>query len=216
MGEIKTIVREDIARMDKEFRRNLINCLSGFKSVCLCGTAAPHGSTNLSVISSVVHIGANPPLMGMILRPPVVERNTLSNILETGFFTLNHLTRAIYEQGHQTAARYSKNESEFSATGLREWYSDILPAPYVEESPVKIGLEFRERIDIATNGTVLLIGEIVEIIVPKADLLEDGYLDIEKAGTITIAGLDAYHASRKLTRLSYPKAGEPLKKKDAF
>jgi hypothetical protein len=88
--------------------------------------------------------------------------------------------------------------------------------PYVEESPVKIGLEFRERIDIATNGTVLLIGEIVEIIVPKADLLEDGYLDIEKAGTITIAGLDAYHASRKLTRLSYPKAGEPLKKKDAF
>jgi hypothetical protein len=36
-------------------------------------------------------------------------------------------------------------------------------------------------------------------------LLDDGYVDIEKAETITISGLDNYHETKRIARLSYAK-----------
>jgi hypothetical protein len=36
-------------------------------------------------------------------------------------------------------------------------------------------------------------------------LYEDGYLDIEKAGTISCTGLDSYHITQRLQRLNYAK-----------
>ena len=35
----------------------------------------------------------------------------------------------------------------------------------------------------------------------------DGYVDIEKAGTIAISGLDNYHDTKSIARLSYAKPG---------
>ncbi|MDZ7625721.1 MAG: hypothetical protein U5J96_14920 [Ignavibacteriaceae bacterium] len=38
-------------------------------------------------------------------------------------------------------------------------------------------------------------------------LTKDGYVDIERAGTIAISGLDSYHETKKTARLSYAKPG---------
>ena len=156
-----TITDTDIAAMEQFYRTNLINSLSGFKSVNLVGTINPQGVTNLAVFSQVFHLGAHPALMGMIVRPDSVPRHTLANLLETGSFTLNHLRADFYRQAHQTSASYAG--SEFEACGFTPWFSEKIAAPYVRESSVKIGLAFRERIDLAINGTVMIIGEVVEI-----------------------------------------------------
>ena len=55
--------------MDKAFRAMFINSLSGFKSANLLGTRAADGSSNLSVVSSAVHLGAHPPLIGPTCHP---------------------------------------------------------------------------------------------------------------------------------------------------
>ena len=204
-----TINETDIAGMERFYRSNLINSLSGFKSLNLVGTVDRQGVTNLAVFSQVFHLGANPALMGMIVRPDSVPRHTLSNLLETGFFTFNHVRADFYRQAHQTSANYPG--SEFDACGLMPWFSEKIPAPYVRESTVKIGLAFRQRIDLSINQTVMIIGAVVEIIVPENCLLPDGYLDIEKAGTLTSSGLDGYHTTTRLSRLSYAKAGQELK-----
>lgn len=80
------------------------------------------GQTNLAIFNSLVHIGANPPLIGFVVRPDSAERHTLNNILETGFYTINHINENIYKQAHQTSARYPEEISEFAATGLNEQY----------------------------------------------------------------------------------------------
>ena len=36
---------------------------------------------------------------------------------------------------------------------------------------------------------------------------KDGYVDIERAGTIAISGLDSYHETKRIARLSYAKPG---------
>ncbi len=198
-----TITDTDMAAMERFYRANLINSLSGFKSVNLVGTINPQGVTNLAVFSQVFHLGANPALMGMIVRPDSVPRHTLANLLETGSFTLNHLRADFYRQAHQTSANYAG--SEFEACGFTPWFSEKIAAPYVRESWIKIGLAFRERIDLAINNTIMIIGEVVEITVPEDCLLPDGYLDIEKAGTLTSSGLDGYHTTTRLSRLAYAK-----------
>jgi len=93
MKNIQQLGKKEIATMERRVRTKLINSLSGFKSVNLCGTISKEGITNLSLISSVVHIGADPALMGFIMRPVTVRRDTYNNILETGHYTFNHLVR---------------------------------------------------------------------------------------------------------------------------
>ncbi|RYD74378.1 MAG: flavin oxidoreductase, partial [Sphingobacteriales bacterium] len=174
-------------------------------SVCLIGTADKEGNTNLAIFSSIVHIGANPPLICFIMRPDSVERHTLSNILETGVYTINHINEHIYRQAHQTSARYPKDISEFNATGLAKEYKNDFSAPFVKESAIQIAVKFKERLNLTINNTVMIIGMIDQLYFPNNCLEPVGYLDIEKAGTISCTGLDSYHTGQRLERLNYAK-----------
>ncbi|BCE00279.1 flavin reductase family protein [Marinicellulosiphila megalodicopiae] len=197
----------DIENMDHRFKVNFINSLSGFKSANLVGSIDKNDQHNLAIISSVFHLGADPALMGFINRPDSVERHTLSNIIETGFFTLNNVTQSMYKQAHQTSARYAKTESEFDETGLIPIFSNTIAAPYVEQSTVRIGLELVEQSQIKYNNTHLVIGKIVEVIVQDNVIQNDGYIDIEQLNTVAVSGLDNYHTTHRLERLAYAKSG---------
>jgi len=194
-----------IKQFEKQKRVHLINSLGGFKSVALVGTVDKTGNKNLAIFSSFFHIGANPPLIGMIFRPSPPERDTMRNILDTKFFTINHINESIYKQAHQTSARYDKGISEFDAVNLKSEYKDNFFAPFVAESNIQLGIEFNEKIDISLNNTIMIIGEIVKIYIPESCLQNDGFVDLEKANTITCSGLDSYHKTIQLDRLSYAK-----------
>jgi flavin reductase (DIM6/NTAB) family NADH-FMN oxidoreductase RutF len=210
MGEtithkLKAFSLAQILEMESRFRAQFINSLGGFKSVCLVGTQNKSGLSNLAIFNSVMHIGSHPPLMGLLFRTDVVERHTLENILETHFYTINHLNETIYKQAHQTAARYNRTISEFDATGLTRFYKSDFFAPFVKESTIQIGLEFKEKTVIKSNQTILLIGEVKQVTLPEKCIKEDGFLDLELAKTITCSGLDSYHNTKIIDRLSYAK-----------
>jgi len=206
----KFITSKALNAMEKQFRVHLINSFGGFKSVSLVGTADQNGNSNLAIFSSFFHVGANPPLVGLIFRPSPPERDTLRNMIETGFYTINHINEKIYEQAHQTSARYEKGISEFEITGLTTEYKNDFFAPFVAESKVQLGIEFKEKLEISINNTSLIIGEIVQIYVPENCMYDDGFIDLEKANTITCSGLDSYHKTIQLDRLSYAKPDKPL------
>lgn len=201
---------ETINAMEKQKRVHFINSLGGFKSVALIGTINNEGETNLAIFSSLFHIGADPALIALIFRPSPPERDTLTNILETRFYTINHINENTYKQAHQTAARYDANVSEFDAAGLNSEYKNNFKAPFVKESNIQFGVEFKERIDIAINNTIMIIGEIKEVYVPEDCFGADGFIDLEKANTITCSGLDSYHKTIKLDRLSYAKPNKEI------
>ena len=199
------MLKLEIASLPKRYRTNFVNSLSGFKSGNLIGTISPDGQENLAIFTSVVHLGANPALMGFIMRPVSVPRHTYENIIANKNFTINHVATSFYKKAHQTAARYDREVSEFTATGLTPFYSENIKAPYVQESPVKIGLSFVEALEIKANGTQLIIGAIEEVLVSSDLVLPDGYLDLEKAGTVAVSCLDGYHKMEQLARLTYAK-----------
>lgn len=207
---INHITHEQIMNMEKQERVHFANSLGGFKSVGLIGTQNNNNQTNLAIVDSILHIGSNPPLFGMVFRPGVVARHTLENILETGFYTINHINEKIHKQAHQTSARYDKDCSEFDVTGLTPEYKNNFFAPFVKESNVQLALEFKEKITLSINNTVLIIGEIKDVYFPEDCLQKDGFLDIEKAESITCSGLDSYHKTTQISRLSYAKPDKTI------
>lgn len=206
----KQITYAQIMDMEKQERVHFANSLGGFKSVGLIGTQNKKGQTNLAIIDSILHIGSNPPLFGMIFRPGIVERHTLENILETGYYTINHITENIFKQAHQTSARYDREISEFEITNLNPSYKNNFFVPFVAESPVQLAMEFKEKTILTINNTVLVIGEVKAVYFPEDCLLNDGFLDLEKATSITCSGLDSYHKNTRIDRLSYAKPDKTI------
>ncbi|MDX1804701.1 MAG: flavin reductase [Alcanivorax sp.] len=186
-------------------RTALINSLSGYKSANLLGTRSAALQENLAMISSCFHLGADPALLGMIMRPHSVQRHSLEYLQETGVYTLNHVHAEMLTAAHQCAARYPRQISEFAATGLTPDYLDGFAAPFVAESRIRLGLSVAEIQPLKINRTVLVIGRIEHVVLPDAVLAEDGLVDIEKAGSLAVSGLDSYHAGQRLVRFSYAK-----------
>ena len=122
------VTREAIDAMEKRQRVRFVNSLPGFKSLALVGTRSGDGQSNLAMVSTVLHLGSDPPLLGMVSRPAEVPRHTLENIMETGVYTLNHVTESFFEKAHQTSARYPREVSEFEAVGLTESWREGIEA----------------------------------------------------------------------------------------
>jgi flavin reductase (DIM6/NTAB) family NADH-FMN oxidoreductase RutF len=198
---------EDIAARDREFRRHFFNTLPGPRGVHLIGTRGHRGTENLAVFSSVIHLGANPALLGFHLRPLTVPRHTYHHLRARGWFTVNTLHPQILEAGHQASANYPAGESEFTAVGLTPWYSDDCPAPYVRESSVKIGLSFEEEHPIRANGTLFIVGRVREVFVPDEVVATTGHVDHERLDTLTVSGLDTYFRPGGAKQLPYARPG---------
>lgn len=193
----------DILAMEKQPRTNFINSLPGIRAANLIGTSNAAGETNLAIFNSLIHIGAHPPYMGFIQRPISVNRGTYQHIRETGYFTVNQVHEGIFQQAHQTSARYEG--SEFDATGLTPFYSETMPAPYVKESMVKIGLKYVEEHLITINQTILVIGEIQEVILEENFLNQSMIVQLQETNAVGVNGLETYYRLEKIAELPYAK-----------
>ncbi len=202
---------DDISEMEQRYRANFINSLSGFKAANVIGTRSDEAE-NLAIVSSVFHVGANPPLLGMLMRPHTVVRDTLENLLATKQYTINHVGTDWVDKAHQTSARFEPDVSEFTQCGLTPWYSSGFEAPFVRESRLRIAMEYSQHFTLE-NDTVMVIGSVKEVIVCGDAVHSDGYVDIEALGSACISGLDSYHETHQLAQFEYAKPDRPVTKK---
>jgi len=192
----------DVLKLDKIKRLNLVNSLSGFKSANLIGTTSNMKKENLAIFSSVIHVGSDPPLLGFLVRPNKPKRHTYTNIKQTGFFTINHVCKRIFNDAHHTSAKYPEDISEFDKTNLTPEYYNSFIAPFVKESSIKIGLSFREESKIKSNNTIFVVGQI-EFIILNNTHEADGFIDLTKNNTAAINGLSGYSFPKNIERKPY-------------
>ncbi|MEP2238893.1 MAG: flavin reductase [Maribacter sp.] len=208
---MKHFTKEKLLSLPSRYKAHLINSCTGYKSANLIGSKSNSGISNLAIFNSVVHIGSSPPMLGFILRPLTVKRNTYSNFKETGFFTVNQVNASMIKEAHHTAASYDEDISEFSKTNLTETYLNDFQAPYVQESAIKIGCSYVNEYEIKENGCLLIIGAIEHLYLPEHSIQEDGWLSLDKADTVAINGLDAYALPQLLARFAYAETDTPTK-----
>lgn len=208
--------KKDLKKLGSVKRLNIVNSITGIKPANLIGTVSKDGTSNVAIFSSVVHLGSNPALIGLIVRPTgEVPRNTYENILENGQYTINHVGEDFIKNAHYTSAKFNSKTSEFKVCKLAEEYLADFKAPFVKESPIKIGMRHMESIPIERNGTILVIGEVEHVIIPDEALSSKGYIDLAEANVAGISGLNSYYKLEKIESFPYARVSEiPDFKKD--
>lgn len=203
-----TYTKKHIEQLDRITRLKIINSVTGIKPANLIGSIDDGGNTNLAVFSSVVHLGSDPALLGFISRPQTAEvGHTYRNIQENGYYTINHIHPEFIKNAHYTSAKFDEDISEFERCNLSEEYINDFKAPFVKESSFKIGMRFKEAIDIKINGTVLMIGNIEHLILPDAAIVNDD-IDLEVTNGVGISGLNSYYSLKKIDSYPYVKVNE--------
>lgn len=202
--------KEDLKNLSSRYRAHFINSITGYKSANLLGTISQDSITNLAIFSSVIHLGSNPPLLGFVLRPTTVPRNTYDNLSKTKVFTVNHVNQNFIKEAHKTSAKYDGAVSEFDKTHLKAQFKDGFKAPYVKQARIQLGCTYVNEYFIQENGCYLIIGSIDHIYLDKELQANDGWVNLEKAQTVAIDGLDGYALPQILNRFSYAKPDEPI------
>ena len=186
--------KSKIESLSKIYRLNLVNSITGVKPGNLIGTISADGTTNLAIISSVVHLSSKPARLGFITRSSFEgSRDTFENIQQTGVFTINHINTETSRQAHQTSGKYPSEVSEFVTCGFTESYLENFRAPFVGESKLKIGMKHIENVPIPSTKTTLIVGEVVLIDVSDECLHPMGNVDLEKLDSAGIGGLSDYY-----------------------
>ena len=208
--KMKHVAAATISKMDKIKRLNLINSCTGYKSANLIATKAIDGTTNVAIFSSVTHLGSHPAMLGFIVRPTTVPRDTYKNIKQTGFFTVNHVTSKTIAAAHQTSANYDVSVSEFDKTNLEIEYKTDIDIPFVKNSPVQLYCKYLNEYAIHENGTLHIIAAIEAIFYNENLEHEDGWLQLDKADVVAINGLDGYCLPKIIDRFDYARPEVPI------
>lgn len=206
---MKHLSKENIVQMDKISKLNLINSCTGYKSANLIATKSIDGDTNVAVFSSITHLGSSPALIGFIMRPTTVPRDTYKNIMETGYFTVNHITVDMIADAHHTSANYDTGVSEFDKTNLVEEYKENFPIPFVKGSPVQLYCKFVNEYFIKENDTIHIIASIEHLFFEEELQHKDSWLQLDKANVITLNGLDGYCLPKLVDRFKYARKDQP-------
>ena len=190
----------DIKKLDKVYRLNLINSITGIKPANLIATRSKDGVDNVAIFSSVVHLGSNPAMIGFVMRPQSDKKSdTYQNIIDTNVYTINHITTEIYEKAHLSSIKTSK--SEFDLLKI-EKENHSFSASFVKGSPVQMGMRLLKTIDLP-NKCIFIIGEPELILVNDKIISNEGKLNLESANTVGLSGLDGYYSLEFLESLPY-------------
>jgi flavin reductase (DIM6/NTAB) family NADH-FMN oxidoreductase RutF len=208
---MKDISKATIATMDKVPRLNLINSCTGYKSTNLIATKSIDGQSNVAIFSSVTHLGSEPALIGFIMRPTTVPRDTYKNIKETGYFSINHVTVDMIDDAHHTSANYELGVSEFDKTNLEEEYKNGIATPFVKGSPVQLYCKYVNEYYIQENDTIHIIASIERLFFDEDLQHEDGWLQLDKGNIIALNGLDGYCLPKLVDRFQYARTDQPTK-----
>ena len=203
--------KDELSSMSKVPRLNLLNCITGYKSANLIGTLSENGTLNVAIFSSVTHLGSEPPLIGFILRPTTVPRDTYKNIKETGYFTVNHITSDMISDAHHSSASYEEPISEFDKTNLEPEYIANHQTPFVKGSPVKLYCKFLNEYIIKENGCLHIIASVEELYVDENLLHDDNWIQLDRGNVVTINGLDGYALPKIVDRFNYARPDQPTK-----
>ncbi len=208
---MKHISKAEISIMEKVERLNLINSCTGYKSANLIATKSLDGKSNVGIFSSITHLGSHPAIIGFIMRPTTVPRDTYKNIRETGFFTVNHITVDMIADAHHTSANYDLGISEFDKTNLEEEYKKDIEIPFVKGSPVQLHCKYMNEYYIKENDTIHVIASIENLFFQENLENEDGWLQIDKGNVVAINGLDGYCLPKLVDRFQYARKDTPTK-----
>ena len=165
------------------------NAIVGPRPIGWIASMDGKGLVNLAPYSFFNAFAYKPPLIGFA---STTEKDSVSNIRETGEFTWNLATMALRLQMNATAAHVPHDVSEFDLAGLTKAPGRIVKVPRVAEARVSFECKLTQiiRLKRADGGDAeswLTLGEVVAIHIDKS-LIKEGVYQTAEARPILRAG----------------------------
>ena len=186
----------DLGILSPSERHAWLTPLIAPRPIALVSTLSASGIGNLAPFSFFAMGGQNPQSVAFC---PIANRHgepkdTLRNIMETGEFVINVVSRAMAERVNQASGAYPPDVDEFDITGFTRAPSAVVRPPRVEEAPAALECRLFQLVLHGTGGqhSTWVIGEVLTVHVRDEFLGEDGRPDTARIEPAARLGRDEW------------------------
>lgn len=190
---------------DAKYRLCFFHSALGPRSPWLIGTQSQAGVENLAIFSNVIHLGSNPPFVGVKFRPLAGARHTYHNLKANGACSLNLVPWPLVEQAHQTQLNVAEDVSEFELAGIAKAPCMHVKAPRVAQAALTLECTYEEEHRINANDTLLVVLAVQAVHVVNEAIDATGFIDHTRLGSAYVIGLEGYSQVQNVTRLPRPR-----------
>jgi flavin reductase (DIM6/NTAB) family NADH-FMN oxidoreductase RutF len=144
-------------------------------------TVSKKGIRNLAPFSFFTVASRNPPMLCISIGPRQnadTEKDTLSNVEETGEFVVNIVSLFLSNTMHESSKNHPPEADEFEKAGLAPVPCEVVGAPRVEEAGVSMECILDRVLSLGTDH--LVIGRLVRFHVRDELYGENGRIDISR------------------------------------
>lgn len=137
------------------------------RPIAWVSTVGEKGIFNLAPFSAYGMVSTRPMVVAFSISSnrDGVKKDTLRNIEATKEFVINVVTEDLAEAMNKTSAPYPRDVSEFEKVGLTPAKADIVKAPMVAESPIKLECRVLQILEFGATPTLtsLVIAEVLRV-----------------------------------------------------
>jgi flavin reductase (DIM6/NTAB) family NADH-FMN oxidoreductase RutF len=148
------------------------------RPIAWTSTVSREGVRNLAPFSFFTVASRNPPTLCISVGPRPdggSDKDTLSNIEETGEFVVNIVSLSLSNTMHESSKNHPPEADEFEKAGLTPASCEVVEAPRVEEAGVSMECLLDRVLPIGSDH--LVMGRMVRFHV-RDELYENGRIDV--------------------------------------
>ena len=149
------------------------------RPIAFVSTVSRDGVRNVAPFSYFTGIASQPATLCFSIGRRQPEKDTYLNIVATGEFVVNMVTRAMADAAVAASAEFPPEVDEFAACGFTAVASDLVAPPRVAASPIAMECRLRQvvEVDEGDHGAHLILGDIVRYQLDDA-IWRDGRIDL--------------------------------------
>ena len=190
----------DFTELPAEARYKLLAATVVPRPIAWVVSQSAAGVVNAAPFSFFNVLAGDPPTVGISIgnRAPGQSKDTLANILATGEFVVNLVSRDNAEAMNKTATEFPPGVDELAMAGLTRLPSVKITPPRIAESPVAFECKLFQTIPLGPGNT-LVLGHVVAMHVRDDAVLDalNHYIDTPKLDLIgRMQGAGGYTTTR--------------------
>ncbi len=166
------------------------------RPIAFVSTLSADGIGNLAPFSFFAMGGQNPQSVAFC---PIADRHgepkdTLRNIIETGEFVINIVSREMAERVNQASGAYPPDVDEFDITGFTREASVLVRPPRVAEAPAALECRLFQLVPHGTGPqhSTWVIGEVLALHIREEFIGADGRPDTANMQPVARLGRDEW------------------------
>jgi flavin reductase (DIM6/NTAB) family NADH-FMN oxidoreductase RutF len=197
----------DPATLDRKSAHDVMVGVALPRPIAFISTAGENGIYNLAPYSFFIPLSAKPAIVGVGIgrKRDGSKKDTLVNIEFSKDFVINVVTESLAEAMNQTSGEYPPEVDEFQVAKLTPERADLVKAPMVAESPVRMECRLLQILEYGEFPSIqnFVIGEVIRVHV-KDEFWADGEIQSSRLKTIGRMGGDFYCRTTNIFEMKRP------------